>query len=180
MCLLSQSSSRYLIIGFISLVLLAIITYKENDGSKYLDYLLIIYLLVLNIFGVKNAFLSINNNNPNRNFSKDYCTGISDLTRYYNTNDIVVFSISGMCEQMRLYDLEVNTYTFTTGIDSLVDYDVVNTITKLEQLDNYIFVIDSEVKDEYYPVNLENYDMEFIQESYMGNDVYLVYYVSKK
>lgn len=179
-CLLSQSSSRYLIIGFISLVLLAIITYKENDSFKYLDYLLIIYLLVLNIFGVKNAFLSINNNNPNRNFSKDYCTGISDLTRYYNTNDIVVFSISGMSEQMRLYDLEVNTYTFTTGIDSFVDYDVVNTITKLEQLDNYIFVIDREVKDEYYPVDLENYDMEFIQESYMGNDVYLVYYVSKK
>lgn len=123
--LLTSSTSRYLLIGFIPLILAAVIRYSSYDTSEIINILLLGVLLLLNIFIQREAYGGIRTTYAD-NYSRQTCEKILDVAKEQEAELIVMYDASEWSEMIRVYDSNYPTVTYHSINDNIWDFDYIN------------------------------------------------------
>ncbi len=164
--LLTSSTSRYLLIGFIPLILATVIRYSSYDTEEIVNILLIGVLLLLNIFIQREACGAVQTIYVN-NYNKETCEKILDAAKEQEAELIVVYDSSEWAEMIRVYDSDYPTVTYYSINDTIWDFDCVNKIevSDIQDLNSILVVPEGrqnelldQVNDQYKYVYWEDID----------------------
>lgn len=117
------ANSRYLLIGAIPFVLLAMISYDRKGRNPWLGPVLFCLLFVINVFAQYNGYIVIHNT-PEGFYSKDLCMRILDEAYEENVDAVVVYYRTELSETLRGYDSDMEVITYQSADNRFMDYDV--------------------------------------------------------
>lgn len=127
--------NRYLLIGVIPFILLAIITFDDKCTSVYLPYLLLVWMIVVNAFVQYDAYVGVKSAFGN-NYSKEICQDIIDEARQEGVSTIVFYDCTDWCEMVRAYAPDLEVITYRSEYDEFRDYDIPNTVKDVSYVDD--------------------------------------------
>lgn len=155
--LLTSSTPRYLLIGFISIILAAVIQYSSYDTAEIINILLLGVLLLLNLFVQKEACGAIRTTYAD-NYKKETYERILNAAKEQEAEAIVVYDASKWSEMIRVYDSDYPTVTYYSINDNIWDFDYINTIDASDLLNlNSILVVPTEYQNESLDQMTERY-----------------------
>ena len=114
-----------MLIGFIPLILAAVIRYSSYDTSEIINILLLGVLLLLNIFIQREAYGGIRTTYAD-NYSRQTCEKILDVAKEQEAELIVMYDASEWSEMIRVYDSNYPTVTYHSINDNIWDFDYIN------------------------------------------------------
>lgn len=126
--LLTSSTPRYLLIGFIPLILVAAMQLSSYEVPRILDVCMILVIVLLNVFLQHDAYIGVTNIFPG-NYDKETCNSILEMADENGAEVVVLYGASDWAEVMRAYDTDSVIVTYQPGKDCIADYDYVNTLT---------------------------------------------------
>lgn len=164
--LLTNSTSRYLLVGFIPLILISVIQYSSYDVSEIINILLIGVLLVLNLFIQREGCIAVRTIFT-ENYKKEICEKILDAAKEQEAELIVIYDSSEWAEVIRAYDSDYPTVTYYSINDNIWDFDCINKTeaSDLHDLNSILVVLEGrenelldQVSDKYQYVYWEDID----------------------
>lgn len=146
--LLTSSTPRYLLIGFIPLILVAVMQLSSYEVSRILDVCMIMVIVLLNVFLQHDAYIGVTKIFPG-NYDKETCNSILEMADENGAEVVVLYGAADWAEVMRAYDVNSVIVTYQPWEDKIEDYDCVNTVTA-ENLKNKksILVVPLERQDD--------------------------------
>lgn len=126
--LLTSSTPRYLLIGFIPLILVAIMQLSSYEVSRIIDICMIMVIFLLNIFLQHDAYIGVTKIFPD-NYDKEICNSILEIANENGAEVVVLYGASDWAEVMRAYNTDSVIVTYQPKKDCIADYDYVNTLT---------------------------------------------------
>ena len=164
--LLTSSTPRYLLVGFISMILAAVIQYSFYDAAEIVNILLIGALLVLNLFIQREGCIAVRTIFT-ENYKKEICEKILDAAKEQEAELIVIYDSSEWAEVIRAYDSDYPTVTYYSINDNIWDFDCINKTeaSDLHDLNSILVVLEGrenelldQVSDKYQYVYWEDID----------------------
>lgn len=155
--LLTSSTSRYLLIGFIPLIVVAVIQYSSYDTAEIVNVLLIGVLLLLNLFIQREACNAVRTVYIN-NYNRETCDKILDAAKEQKADLIVLYDASEWAEMIRVYDSDYPTVTYYSINDNIWNFDYINNIEASDiQGLNSILVVPAERENELLDQVIDQY-----------------------
>lgn len=128
------------------------------DANKYLEYMIIILILGLNILCINQSLDYIRNNQSAEYRDKDLCINVINVAKDNLKNNIVIYDDTAFSEVARVYDTSVIIHTYNSKDGILKDYDLENySDNTTEILNDCIFVIEDayDINDLFF-INKDN------------------------
>lgn len=134
---LTLSGSRYQLIGFIPLILVAVLEYEDINYTLWVKCIVMSFILFAGILLAKD-FMEVY---PETYYSKDICYDIINLARKENVDQVISYNEKDWSQILRVYGSDIDFISYNAEEACFRDIDVYNGEKALESFNRKSIMI---------------------------------------